>query len=159
MGVTEYVWLTSVRRQLQIHRPLDFLPYDKSAAKEELIRRYGFKDYGAKHQESRFTKFYQEIYLPARYGFDKRRLHLSSQIVSGQRTRADALAELAQPLHDPDTARRETAFVAKKLGISADELGALIALPPKEHGEYGGSAAVFNAGASVKRWLRRRAAG
>ncbi len=87
LGSLEYLWLARVRKQIQILKPLNFLPYNKESAKRELIETYGFVDYGSKHQESRFTKFYQEIYLPARYGFDKRRLHYSALIVSGQLTR------------------------------------------------------------------------
>jgi hypothetical protein len=126
-------------------------------AKKELIARYGFKDYGGKHQESRFTKFYQEIYLPARYGFDKRRLHVSSQIVAGQLTRAAALRELEVPLSSPDAARREVSFVAKKLGIPTAELERLVAQPPVDHDAYPGATPVIRAGAKIKALLRRLA--
>ena len=129
IGSLEYLWLARIRRQIQILKPLNYLPYDKEVAKRELVETYGFVDYGSKHQESRFTKFYQEIYLPARYGFDKRRLHCSALIVSGQMTRKEALQELSVPLTTEEQAARDKRFVAKKLGITVIELERLIALP------------------------------
>jgi N-acetyl sugar amidotransferase len=136
MGLIEFIWMTRVRKQLAVHRPLNYLPYDKDQAKQELLRRYNWKDYGGKHHESRFTKFYQEIYLPRRYGFDKRRLHLSSLIVAGQITRDAALKELATPICDPEQARRDVRFIAKKLGIAVSELEALIDAEPISHEKY-----------------------
>ena len=136
MGLAEFLWLTRVRRQLTVHRPLNELNYDKEAARAELSRAYGWRDYGGKHSESRFTKFYQEIYLPRKFGYDKRRLHLSSLIVSGQTTRAAALAELATPILAPEQARRDIKFVAKKLDLSPQELQVLIKSPPVSHEDY-----------------------
>ena len=87
MGLPEFVWQSRVMKRLTVHRPLNYFAYDKETARRELESEYGWIDYGGKHHESRFTKFYQEIYLPRKFGFDKRRLHLSSLIVSGQLTR------------------------------------------------------------------------
>jgi hypothetical protein len=119
------------------------LPYDKDVAKRELIETYGFVDYGSKHQESRFTKFYQEIYLPARYGFDKRRLHFSALIVAGQKTRDQALRELSVPATTKEQAARDKRFVAKKLGITVFELERLIALPKVRHEQYANTQALY----------------
>jgi N-acetyl sugar amidotransferase len=132
----EYLWMTRVRRQVRISRPLNFLNYDRRRAILELQREYGWRDYGVKHGESRFTKFYQETYLPRRYGFDKRRLHLSSLIVSGQVTRDQALFELTRPVVDANDARRDMKFVAKKLNLSSTELERLVAAPPVSHASY-----------------------
>lgn len=155
MDVTEYIWRTSVSRRLEIHRPLNFLDYDKEAARRELEREYGFKDYGSKHHESRFTRFYQEVYLPARYGFDKRRLHLSSQIVANHLSRDSALAALRVPACDANSARLQTAFVAKKLGVSPKELESLIALPAVPHDRYPGARRLIDVGVLAKSWARR----
>ena len=136
MSFARYVWMTRVRKQLTIHRPLNYFAYDKEEAQRELQREYGWRDYGGKHCESRFTKFYQEIYLPRKFGFDKRRLHLSSLIVSGQKTRDQALAELAEPISQPDQVRRDIKFVAKKLGLTREALEALIDAPAVSHYAY-----------------------
>ena len=155
MGLAEFLWLTRVRRQLTVHRPLNELDYDKERARDDLTREYDWRDYGGKHSESRFTKFYQDIYLPRKFGFDKRRLHLSSLIVSGQMTRAAALAELATPIIAADQARRDTRFVAKKLALAVDELERLIDSPPKSHFDYPNQMAWFRRLSTLKNIARR----
>ena len=158
MPLTEFLWLTRVRKVLTVHRPLNYLAYDKEAARLELTRLYGWRDYGGKHCESRFTKFYQELYLPRKFGFDKRRLHLSSLIVSGQLTREAAQEELAQPIAAPDQARRDLKFVAKKLGLSVDELDALIDGPAVDHLAYPNQMSLHRRLTSLKGLLRRSGA-
>jgi hypothetical protein len=155
MTLPEYLWMTRVRKQIVISRPLNFLNYDREQAKLALGREYGWRDYGVKHGESRFTKFYQEVYLPRRYGFDKRRLHLSSLIVSGQTTREHALEELAKPIIQPDAARRDLRFVAKKLGLSTSDLETLIDAPAVSHTAYP-SAMTLQAALTALRMLVRR---
>jgi N-acetyl sugar amidotransferase len=155
MPFAEFLWLTRVRKSLTVHRPLNYIDYNKDAALDVLRRRYAWRDYGTKHSESRFTKFYQDIYLPRRYGFDKRRLHLSSLIVSGQISRQTALTELASPALEPDQVRRDIRFVAKKLGLSPAELDALISAPPIEHGAYPNQMKIIRALGRMQRLVRR----
>jgi N-acetyl sugar amidotransferase len=156
LGSLEYLWLARIRKQIRILKPLDYLPYDKEAAKRELMETYGFVDYGSKHQESRFTKFYQEIYLPTRYGFDKRRLHFSALIVSGQMTRKDALRQLDLPITTKEQAARDSRFVAKKLGIPLDELNRLVALPPVAHEQYANSRWLYQFNRRLRNLIRTR---
>ena len=155
MSLAQYVWMTRIRKQLTIHRPLNYFAYDKEEAQHELKREYGWRDYGGKHCESRFTKFYQEIYLPRKFGFDKRRLHLSSLIVSGQMTRVQALAEIAQPISQPDQARRDIKFVAKKLGLTREALEALIDAPAISHYVYPNQMGLHSRLSSLKGAFRR----
>lgn len=136
MTMAEYLWITRVRGLPKRYRPLDFTPYDKELARTELKTVYGWRDYGPKHSESRFTKWYQEVYLPRKLRFDKRRLFLSSLIVSGQMTRDAALSELSHPVTTPFQARSDTRFVAKKLGMSVDELDALVDAPAVPHAAF-----------------------
>ncbi|MDF0583805.1 N-acetyl sugar amidotransferase [Bradyrhizobium yuanmingense] len=156
LGPIQYLWMSRIRKSIEIFKPLNYLPYDKEDAKRELVATYGFVDYGAKHQESRFTKFYQEIYLPARYGFDKRRLHCSALIVAGQMTRARALEELEQPLTTPEQTARDKRFVAKKLGISLADLDRLIALPPVAHEDFANSQVLYQANGLLRKVLKGR---
>lgn len=154
LGSLRYLWLTRIRKQIQIVKPLNFVPYDKEAAKRELVDGIGFVDYGAKHQESRFTKFYQEVYLPTRYGFDKRRLHYSALIVSGQISRDDALQELAVPVTTKEQAARDKKYVAKKLGITVFELDRLIELPPARHEDYASNEALYKLNDKLRDFLK-----
>lgn len=155
MSMLEFLWLTRVRKVLTVHRPLNYLNYDKEQARDELTREYGWRDYGGKHSESRFTKFYQEIYLPRKFKFDKRRLHLSSLIVSEQMTRDHALVELDQPISTPEQIRRDVRFIAKKLGIVSEELERLISIPPVDHLVYPNGMRLHAALSAAKPMLRR----
>ena len=155
MSLAQYIWMTRVRKKLTIHRPLNYFAYDKEEAGRELKREYNWRDYGGKHCESRFTKFYQEIYLPRKFSFDKRRLHLSSLIVSGQITRGQALEEIKQPICQPDQARRDLKFVAKKLGLSNHELEALIDAPAISHYSYPNQMELHSHLSALKSIVRR----
>ena len=155
MSMLEFLWLTRVRKLLTVHRPLNYLNYDKEQARDELTRLYGWRDYGGKHSESRFTKFYQEIYLPRKFNFDKRRLHLSSLIVSGQMTRSEALAELTTPIISGQQARRSIKFVAKKLGLDVSGLESLIDGPPISHMHYPNQMVLHTSLIVLKNFARR----
>jgi N-acetyl sugar amidotransferase len=142
MTMREYLWTTKVRGLPKRYRPLDYTNYDKEAAQRELAEVYGWRDYGSKHSESRFTKFYQDVYLPRKLNFDKRRLHLSSLIVSGQMTRERAFEELQTNPISERQAERDTRFVAKKLGMTPDVLKMMIDGAPVPHSAFGSDKAI-----------------
>ena len=73
---------------LRVIKPLNYVPYFKEPAMQELVERFGWQRYAHKHYESRFTRFYEGYWLPKKFGFDKRRAHFSSLIVTGQLSRA-----------------------------------------------------------------------
>lgn len=129
-----YVWYP-MARGLRVLRPLNYLDYNKQVALADLKATVGWMDYGRKHGESRFTKFYQNYYLPNR-GYDKRRPHLSSLVVSGQLTRSAALTALEDPLYLPEELRTEMEYVSRKLGVSESELRHLVSLPPRDHRDF-----------------------
>ena len=133
--------VTTLVRNILLHRPrnvfvLDYLDYDKQAAKQLLMRDYGWEDYGGKHYESVYTRFYQGWILPHKFGYDKRRMHLSTLVCSGQITRDAALQEIASPAYPPEWVDPDRVFVAKKLGISSEEFTAIMALPRKRYSDY-----------------------
>jgi hypothetical protein len=106
-------------------------------AKQFLTDEFGWRDYGGKHYESVFTRFYQSYILPTKYGIDKRKAHLSNLILNGEVTRVEALAELSNPPDDPDRQKADKRYVAKKLGWSEAEFDEILALPPRRHEEFG----------------------
>ena len=73
---------------------LDYFEYDKAEAMNIIINKLGWKDYGGKHYESVYTRFYQSYILPVKFNIDKRRAHLSNLICSGQLSREDALQQI-----------------------------------------------------------------
>jgi hypothetical protein len=155
MRFVEFLWMTRVRKQLSVHKPLNYIDYDKEQAGLELRTIYDWRDYGSKHSESRFTKFYQDIYLPRKANFDKRKLHLSSLIVSGQMSRAEALVELSKPITSEIQVRQDVKFIAKKLGISQNELDKIISAPLIPHSAYPNQQELAKALLKVRQLARR----
>jgi N-acetyl sugar amidotransferase len=117
-----FTWNIEISRKLKVYRPLDLIKYDKDKAKSQLIENFGFQDYGNKHSESTFTSYFQKIYLPNRFGIDKRKAHLSSMIVSGLISREAAMEELHTPVCSESQERDLRRYVATKLGLSVEEL-------------------------------------
>lgn len=122
----QYYFYFPFVKKMKVIRPLNYMPYIKKTALAELKERVGYKEYPRKHGESIFTKVYQNYYLPKKFGFDKRRPHLSSLIVSDQISRDEALRVLAEPLYDEQELADDLNYFCKKLGLSESELQALM---------------------------------
>lgn len=116
---------------------LNFLHYNKVEAKKRISDELGWKDYGGKHYESVFTRFYQGYILPRKFKVDKRKAHFSNLIFSGQMTRAEAVEELKQPIYDPAQLAIDKPFVLKKLGFSEKAFEEYINSPAVDHAVYG----------------------
>jgi N-acetyl sugar amidotransferase len=137
-GVGTINFLASMHLQgHKITKALNYTEYNKAEVKRFLIEELGWRDYGGKHYESIFTKFYQAHILPTKFGVDKRRAHLSSLICSEQLTRAEALSELNKPLYGQEDLKNDFSFVCKKLGFTSEEMNSYLARPAKSHYEYG----------------------
>ncbi len=144
-----YVYFTFIRK-MNIIKPLNLLPYNKDEAIAIMKNELDWQYYGGKHHESRFTKFFQAYYLPHKFGYDKRRAHLSSLIVSNQATREEALIEMAQEIYPNDSHIEDMEYVAKKLGVSLDEFTAIVASPNKTYKEYPNNEWLFNLGFKIR---------
>jgi len=136
-------------------RVLDLVPYVKSEAMKILQNDLGWRYYGGKHYESVFTRFFQGYYLPKRFGFDKRRAHLSSLIASGQMTRGQALEEMKTDSYSKELKDSDFIFVAKKLRISEKELIEIIDSPPRSSADYPSSQRALNALRMIKDGLQK----
>lgn len=115
---------------------LNNIEYNKKKVKELIQQQLGWRDYGGKHYESIWTRFYQGYILPTKFNIDKRKAHLSDLIFGGQITKAEALEELQKPIYDHEQFKVDYDFVLKKLGLSKDEFGRIMALPRKSHYDY-----------------------
>ncbi|MDB6129920.1 MAG: N-acetyl sugar amidotransferase, partial [Verrucomicrobiales bacterium] len=123
---------------------LNYLPYIKSEVKKTIQEELGWRDYGGKHYESIWTRFYQGYILPAKFGIDKRRGHLSSLIGAGQITRDEALAELKKPIYDEEQMKTDRTFVLKKFGLTEDQFINLIALPIRSHRDFASHGPIYD---------------
>lgn len=116
--------------------PLNYIDYNKDEAREFLKIEFDWQDYGGKHHESRITGFWQSYVMPVKYNMDYRRATLSSQIVSGQITRNKALQILENLPYNPEKIEIEKNYIAKKYGISRQELDKYLNLPPKTYKNF-----------------------
>jgi N-acetyl sugar amidotransferase len=123
---------------------LNYVDYVKSDAIKLLQSEVAWRSYGAKHHESTFTKWHQVVYLPTRFGFDKRKMHLSDLVLFKQITREEALNELTKPLLSADERRQLDLYVQKKLGLSEDDYNKLLNSPAVEYSQYPNDAFIIN---------------
>jgi N-acetyl sugar amidotransferase len=135
MSYRRLAWYILIRR-IRYIGILNYVRYDKDAAADILERELGWRRYVAKHFESIYTRFFQGYLLPRKFGMDKRLPHLSSLIVSGQMTRAQALEELRQEPYSPEMASEDLLYVRKKFGLSSEEFESIMAEPPRDAGRY-----------------------
>lgn len=133
-------------------KPLNLLPFTRKEMEDTLSKEYGYVPYGQKHFEDLLTKFLEGWWMPTRFGHDIRRAQLSSLVVTGQITRAEALAILEQPPVSEDEAREMLAEVAKRLGISKEELLEYHNLP-ECNTRFRNQTALYNTGIKLYEFL------
>ncbi|MDP5200709.1 N-acetyl sugar amidotransferase [Flavobacterium sp. DG2-3] len=110
---------------MEIFKPLNLLPYIKTDVEKLLEEKYGWEKFQHKHHESRFTRFYEDFWLPRKFGFEKRRAHFSSLILTGQMTRDEALDRISRPELDEQFLLKEFEYVAEKLDLTVQEFRTL----------------------------------
>ncbi|MCE2690686.1 MAG: N-acetyl sugar amidotransferase [Rubrivivax sp.] len=138
---------------VKMHHPLNLVPYVKKDAEDELERRFGWQRFQHKHHESRFTRFYEDYWLPRRFGFEKRRAHFSSLIMTGQMSREQALDRISRPEMGEHFLKQEFEYVAHKLGLTVDELQALFDMPKKTYRDYKNKRHLISLGSIILRKL------
>jgi N-acetyl sugar amidotransferase len=136
-------------RGVKMVKPLNYIPYVKDAAMQELTKTYGWKSYPQKHFESRFTRFLESYWLPKRFGYDVRRVQFSSLILSGQMTRDEALSQLEKLPYDPDTIYQEFNYIANKMEISEIELNKYLNMSRKFYWDYPNNSRYFDIGEKI----------
>jgi N-acetyl sugar amidotransferase len=146
------VWYQKVLG-MKVHHPLNLVPYVKKDAEDELEQRFGWQRFKHKHHESRFTRFYEDYWLPRRFGFEKRRAHFSSLIMTGQMTRDQAIERIAKPEMDEHFLKQEFEYVAHKLDLTVEELQAIFDSNKKTFRVYKNKRDLIGFGANVMRKL------
>jgi N-acetyl sugar amidotransferase len=123
---------------------LDMLDFNKKHALDILQKDYGYKPYPYKHYESIFTRFYQGFILPEKFGYDKRRVHFSTLIVSGQMERQEAVEDLKSiPYHSELELNRDQEYFLKKMNWNQEKLDQYISRQPIKHSEYASEEALY----------------
>lgn len=123
-------------RKIQWISILNYVEFNKKEAKDLIQKELNWRDYGGKHHESIYTKFFQTYILPRKFGIDKRKAHLSALICSGQISRAEAIEELKNPISIDIEAKNEREYLTKKFGISDSEFEDIMKASPKTFHDY-----------------------
>jgi N-acetyl sugar amidotransferase len=158
LSAPEFLWYI-FGRKIRYVPILNYGAYNKKEVTARLQREFGWTPYARKHGESRFTRFFQEIYLPEKYHFDKRKAHFSSLIIAGQMTRAEALAELNKPLHTPEERALDIEYVTKKLDLSWQDWKKIMSAAPVDYDAYPNNAWMFDHSRPLTQLVRRYAKG
>jgi N-acetyl sugar amidotransferase len=146
-------WYYSKVVGIKMVAPLDLVKYNKSEVKDFLMYKLDWKDYGGKHYENIFTKFYQGYLLPEKFKIDKRKAHLSTLICSGQMDKKEALLELKNPPYKEEELKDDKAYFIKKMKITEDEFETIMALPVKSHTDFPSYINIINKLRKIKRIL------
>jgi len=137
IGTREYIYFKYVRRIRWVPF-LDYLDYFKPRATETLVTELGYRTYPYKHYESIFTRFYQGYILPKKFDIDKRKLHLSTLLMSGQTTREEALKLMEKiPYPSQGDLQVDIEYFLKKMGWTQKQLDDYLARPEVPHARYG----------------------
>lgn len=144
IGVLNYLYYRYIKG-IQWVPFLDYLEYNKSNVMSFLEKEYGYKKYPYKHYESIFTRFYQGYLLPKKFNVDKRKLHFSSLIISGQMSREEALSGLNEPTHVSESSVNEDIkYFLKKMKWSQDDLDLYLSRPVKSHSLFKSERWIWN---------------
>ena len=139
---------------MKVVRVLDMIPYTKEDATKTLHDKFDWQPYQNKHFESVFTRFYEGYWLVNKFGFDKRRAHFSSLILTKQLEREKALDILANPPYDEKQAMKDLEYICRKLSISKDDFLAMMNEPNKTYKDYKNTSWLIAIAVWVARLLR-----
>lgn len=134
---------------MQVFRPLNLLPYNKKEVEKLLFDKFGWESFQHKHHESRFTRFYEDYWLPRKFGFQKRRAHFSSLILTGQMTRDEALERVSKPELSDDFLEKEFEYVADKLDLKVEDLKLIFKGENKTFNDYKNKIGLIRLGAKA----------
>jgi N-acetyl sugar amidotransferase len=134
---------------MEVVKPLNLVPYIKKDAEDTLEQKFGWKRFKHKHHESRFTRFYEDYWMPRKFGFEKRRAHFSSLIMTGQMTREAALERIAKPELDEQFLKGEFEYVANKLDLTVEQLQEIFEGENKTYHNYRNKRFLIGVGSRV----------
>lgn len=120
MSLANFRHFSRIFGRLRFHQPLNQLFYSKGLALKYLKENFGWVDYGQKHYESRWTRYFQGALLPYRFGYDKRKAHLSSRILSREISKSEALSWLSGPLYEARTLADDEKYLSSKLELDLE---------------------------------------
>lgn len=138
---------------MEVFKPLNLVPYIKKDAEQLLQEKFGWEPFQYKHHESRFTRFYEDYWLPRKFGYQKRKAHFSSLILTGQMTREEALERVSKPELSEEFLQKEFEYVANKLDMSVSDLEKIFEGENKTYKNYKNKMGLIKMGAQIMQKL------
>jgi putative aminotransferase len=138
---------------MRIVTPLNLIPFIKSDAEKKLNKLFDWRKFQHKHHESRFTRFYEDYWLPRKFGYQKRRAHFSSLILTGQMSREQALVRVSNPEMSEHFLEQEFEYVANKLDLSTNQLQEIFDGENKNYKNYRNKRWIVSIGAYFLRLI------
>ena len=138
---------------MEVFKPLNLIPYIKKDAEKLLMDKFGWESFRHKHHESRFTRFYEDYWLPRKFGYQKRKAHFSSLILTGQMTREEAMERVSKPELSEEFLQKEFEYVAHKLEMTTDELQQIFEGENKTYKNYKNKMGLIKLGAQAMQKL------
>jgi N-acetyl sugar amidotransferase len=153
VDILKYKILYKYIYKMDVFKPLNYVKFIKKEAEKTLNDLYGWEKFQHKHHESRFTRFYEDYWMPKKFGYEKRRAHFSSLIMTGQMSRDEALTRISNPEMSEDFLNKEFEYVASKLGISKEELSMIFEGENKTYNNYKNKRFLIGIGSNIMRVL------
>jgi N-acetyl sugar amidotransferase len=152
----EYLYYDKVLK-IRFEHPLNLIEYNKEEAKNVIKKEFDWKDYGGKHYENVFTRFYQGHILPKKFNVDKRKSHLSMLICSKQITRQEASNTLQNETPYPSALleRDDELFFCKKLNLSKIEFSDYMNSPEVSHRAFKSDLDMYDFFRPVYRFIKK----
>lgn len=123
-------------KKIRIFKILNHVQYEKKEIIKILEQKLNWRNYGGKHYESIFTRFFQSYYLPQKFNIDKRKIHLSAMVCSGQISRKEAMHEISKDPYPPELIEKDIEYIYKKLEFSQKEFNEILNSEPKTFRDY-----------------------
>jgi len=116
---------------------INYIDFKKDEAIKVIEKELDWKNYGEKHYESIYTRFFQAYILPNKFKIDKRKAHLTCQIISsGTPTREEAIEHLKKDVADIELMEKDKIYLLKKFDITCEEFDSIMNAPIKSILDY-----------------------
>lgn len=152
-GILEYMFLQQKIKRINI---LNYIEYSKKEAMKTLKEEFDWEYYGGKHYESILTRFLQTYYLPKKFGYDKKRAHLSSLVTNKEITREEALKALNdKTVYSDEQMLKDRDYILNKLEITLKEWENIMNSKNKTENDYESSKFLLSLCLKAKSIIRR----
>jgi N-acetyl sugar amidotransferase len=138
--------------KLKIINILDKINYKRLEAITTLESEIGWKQYGDKHHESHFTKFYQGYILPKKFKVDKRISHLSCLIRNKEVSKEEAVEQIKKPLYLDNEEKIMINYICKKFEFTEDVFQKIINEKPVSHSKFKSQVKYYK----ILRYIRKK---